>query len=206
MEKPQTNKRKAFTLLEMLIVVFIIGFLATLTLISFNSIRKTAQLNLAIDSVNNIFNSTRNGARYGKEEIENKSSCWGLWIKKDESRQTQIRQFTSKYNKGNDSCEIEKEPTEFKNNNLFKEEKIELKSITKKEGNKETETEELVIMFKPPKAEIEIYNGFRNGEQKQTKIKSIHLSFGFENNEEKENWKTLKFNAFSGEVKEIKKK
>lgn len=195
-----TKSREGFTLLEILIVVLIVGFLAMLAVMNFGSIRKSAQLSFTIDAAENLFNSTRDNARFGKGLIDGKSVCWGLSIDTTKPREEQIKQFTTKYLRGDSSCDLSKEPDQFNRTDLLKEEKIKLHKIA---ADKDQNPEQLILLFKPPKAEIAIYDKFGVGASAQTKIKSLNFSFGFETDTEETQWETLQFNVFSGEVKKL---
>lgn len=78
--------RKAFTLIEMLMVISIIGILATLALVNFGTVRQNAQLDIAADSLVSSFKERLSLARSGRitpgsaGENATVATCYGLFI------------------------------------------------------------------------------------------------------------------------------
>ena len=76
------KKFPAFTLIEMLIVIVIIGLLATLAVSSFGSARKRARLDIAVDSMMSTFKEQQGKAKSGRQNDNDKSSCYGVFFQK----------------------------------------------------------------------------------------------------------------------------
>ena len=72
----------AFTLIEMLIVIVIIGLLAAMAVGSFGSARKRARLDIATDSMISTLKEQLGKAKSGRQSENDKSSCYGVFFQK----------------------------------------------------------------------------------------------------------------------------
>lgn len=81
-----SNRRKGFTLIEILIVLVIIGILAAMAVSSFGSARKRARLNIAVDSVASMIKQQQGKAKTGRQtgvsSSELQTSCYGMVFQK----------------------------------------------------------------------------------------------------------------------------
>ncbi len=190
-------KRKAFTLLEILIVIGIIALLSVLAVSNFGAIRQSAQISFSIDTVENLINRTRDGGAFGKNisTNDNKSTCWILKFSTDEQPDQKIQQLTAPYKRSTNSCDLQS--TTVQNSAPLKDTNTQLFKITTDEND--TEKKQIIIMFKPPHAEIEIKDSLNS----LTTIspKTIELYLGFENDSDKpEEWEKLQFQTLTGET------
>ncbi len=80
-----SNRKKGFTLIEMLIVLVIIGLLAAMAVSSFGSARKRARLNIAVDSIASMIKQQQGKAKTGRQTADGssgQSSCYGMVFQK----------------------------------------------------------------------------------------------------------------------------
>jgi len=70
---------KGFTLVEILMVIFIIGLLSVLAIAGYSEYRKIALMNLSADSVVSQINEERENVRYGID-TQTKNVCSGIFL------------------------------------------------------------------------------------------------------------------------------
>lgn len=87
--------KKGFTLVEMLIVIAIVGILATISIGQYNQFRRVSVLDLAADSIVASINDARDSVKAGKVIGDSEASmCIGLKFEADSG----VTQVSSKFN------------------------------------------------------------------------------------------------------------
>ncbi len=149
------RKRTAFTLIEILIVIFIISLLAVIAVSSFGVARQKARMTIMVDTLINTVKERQNLAKSGKGES---AMCYGISIDTSEDGPAQLKLVTLPYV----SVSIETETVDFcdvsdsskvmsQNFDLLENFKILDVTAFGVAGNSG-----YVLMFKPPKADVNL--------------------------------------------------
>ncbi len=189
--------RPGFTFLEILLVLAIIGILAMLALLNFGPIRRSAQLDLTVDTVDNLINEVRDNARLGKGNVDGQAACWGIKFKAgDFTVSDKVVTFKAPYfrNRTFDKCALDKAETTERN--VTAEVPIGIKEIEVAEGRS---AQEVAIVFLPPRGEVEVRDGIGTGASVVPGLNKLQLKFGFAEDISDEG-RTLIFQPITGEV------
>ena len=192
------KQRNAFTLVEMLVVITIIGILSFLAVSSYGSARRTAQLNILVDTVVSSFKQQQGLAKSGRVDEDGYRKCYGLYFSKadEESNEgSKIQDVETRYyafledgvlGKA-DWCDLDNVSLE----DMQADGDYELK-VLKKYGQKETA---ILILFKPPFGRIVVGNlsGVNAPEQSVSSDINIGIALLGE-----ENTKSIRFDTATG--------
>jgi prepilin-type N-terminal cleavage/methylation domain-containing protein len=173
----QSNTRfgevsQGFTLLEMLVVIFIIGLIATIAILNYTQIRRETSQKLITDEIISLFNQTRDNSRFGRTTGDKKNPSIQCWHLKFE--QSKITQQSSKFT--DQRCETT--PLTIHRTIDLNRENMEVKA-----------QKEITLRFTPPKGTISgidkneatIEIGFKNSEEtKSLKINKISATMSRE--------------------------
>lgn len=152
-------EKRAFTLIEMLVVIAIIAILAVLAVSAYGGARRSAQIDLAADGLVSALKMQQGLTKSGRVVDGAGSRCFGMYFSKDvEEGKTQIQYVETPYyavhlsRSEADVCDLsEKTVRKYEADADF-----ELFMIEKfSQGN---EAEELLILFKPPFARVVLDN------------------------------------------------
>lgn len=148
-------EKRAFTLIEMLIVIAIIAILAVLAVSAYGGARRSAQIDLAADGLVSALKMQQGLSKSGRVVEGAGSRCFGMYFSKEvEEGQTQIQYVETPYYSVHPS-RSEADVCDLSEKTLRKYEAdadFELFMIEKfSQGN---EAEELLILFKPPFARV----------------------------------------------------
>lgn len=90
------NNGRGFTLLELVIVIAIVGILASLALASYANIRRQAKLDLAFDGLVTMIKEQSSKAKSGRLQNGSQLSCYGFSIEKKQDA-TSVQTFSMPY-------------------------------------------------------------------------------------------------------------
>lgn len=143
-------KRNAFTLIEMLVVVTIIGMMAMVAIWSFGNARRAAQIDVGIDSLVSVFKEQQSLARSGRvttvvDDVESVDLCYGIHVSKAEPYVQRVEAPYVAVNEQRtevDFCDM--------SNSMTREAGF-IRGLEVREIEQfQLEQEELVVMYKPP--------------------------------------------------------
>jgi prepilin-type N-terminal cleavage/methylation domain-containing protein len=77
-KKKRGSDERGFTLVEMLVVIFIIGILATMAIGGYTKYRKVALIKLSAEGVVASLYEARDGVRLGEQDGTDGAKCYGL--------------------------------------------------------------------------------------------------------------------------------
>lgn len=193
--------RPAFTLLEMIIVISIVGLIAGISVGSYGAIRKQAKLDIAVDGLVTAFKEQSQKATSGIQMKTNTASpaidtsfwCFGLRFSKEEPY---VSYRSAPYINADDFradvCDDQKLDTQKYD---FLEEVILKKIVVDRQGL-QSELENTDVFFKPPFAKPLVLS-----EQNLPKdIFKLILVVGLTGSEEE---RTIEFDSLTGNAKRI---
>ena len=172
-------ERKAFTLMEMLVVIAIVTLLAVIAIGSYGSARRSAQIDLIADNLVSVLKQQQELSKSGKvgpaDEEESVSKCYGMYFGKGTTQEegAQVKIIDTPYYpvRGQDAdiCDLGNyAATDFAADSDFELFQIEMYQ----EG---IESDNLIILFKPPFARVAI-GQFALGEDTNVSAPGIHFS------------------------------
>ncbi len=153
----------AFTLIEMLVVIAIIGMLAVVAVMSFSSATRTAKLDIASDMLVSLFKQqqslTKSGRGVGQDE---QPRCYGLIIDSKAAPGNQVKSLNVPYYaiKGNeaDLCDIADSASLANAINYDAMSDVKIANMTVGTTSKD----KLMVFFKPPFAKTLFYDNSGN--------------------------------------------
>lgn len=201
------RNKGGFTLIEMLIVIVIIGLLASIAISSFWGARKKARMDIAVDTLASIIKEQRGKAQAGRvasgtDEIQN--LCRGLVFQKTapfiQTIQTPYRAIAADGTSKADYCDATTvEPTL---EEVVVTEDVLVKDIQKGGGG----VEKFVLMFKPPYGSPMLANdvsAITEAYGAPAVIDNpVKIVLSQEGNEAKDD-RALRFDIFSGSVARV---
>ncbi len=149
------SEKKAFTLIEMLIVIAIIAILAVLAVNAYGGARRSAQIDLTADGLVSALKMQQGLSKSGRVEADSGSKCYGMYFTKNPAEgETQIQYVETPYfavtQDKADICDLnQKTMRKYETDADF-----ELFMIEK--FMPENEADELLILFKPPFARVSL--------------------------------------------------
>jgi prepilin-type N-terminal cleavage/methylation domain-containing protein len=151
------RRRSAFTLIEILVVVFIVSMLAVVAISSFGAARQKAKTSLIVDTLINTLSERQNLARSGKGASP---MCYGIYF--DNTIPQQIKLVTAPYV----SVAVQTETADFcdmNSPNVVLEDLNLLENFTIVDVNAlGSSNNKYLIMFKPPRADVSVGTDLRN--------------------------------------------
>jgi|GEM_PF-6709823 len=92
------STNKAFTLVELLIVIAIIGMLSVLSIAGYSDYRKNALLDFSVETVIAKMNEMKESANYGVDGVDSTPKCFGVYFESNASGDFDMKSFTQEYN------------------------------------------------------------------------------------------------------------
>lgn len=160
MLKEKYEKKKGFTLVELLMVMAIISLVVFIGVSSYGVVRKKMQLDISANTVESIIVEAREKTRAGyfdkasESELAATSYCFGFRVTTDgfiELLQTRYDRLRSK----GEQCDITQDPDMLRTGR--QDENIIIKSV-KAFGNDISSGDNMEAFFSPPYADVEINN------------------------------------------------
>ena len=141
------KRRPAFTLIEILIVIFIIGILAVVAISSYGAARQRAKADLIADTLLNTIKEQQNAAQSGQGTVP---LCYGVYF--DANSQPQVQTVTAPY-QSISTDQMSADYCDMNNKNLQDFTALENFTITDVNAFG-TSQNSYLIMFKPPQASV----------------------------------------------------
>lgn len=191
------NQRKAFTLIEMLVVIAIVGILALLAISSYGVARQQARRDIAVDSLVSALRSQQTLAKSGRIDADEdaRNRCYGMLFMLDEPY---VQYVESDYfpvgDKGADYCDVSQDSVrEFQPLEDFQ-----VRAISKF-GN---DAANVAVMFKPPFAKVVLTDsGFALPAPPLTQVTpDIMVTVGLPNDQQE---RSLRIDTSSGYIERI---
>jgi prepilin-type N-terminal cleavage/methylation domain-containing protein len=150
--------KKAFTLIELLIVIAIIGILTVVSLSSYSSTRQVAEINIQTDTLVTLLRESKGKAQNTTPDEEGKLYCIGFQFSQNsvDTDTPQIQKIKVPYKNQFEPCDTEQEPIPEPG---LEDIELEITKINLNEGADSKEVNQLSILYFPPKGEFKIYDG-----------------------------------------------
>ncbi len=205
------QNKPAFTLIEMIIVMTIIGLLVLVSVSSYTVVQRQARLDIALDTLISTLKEQRDKARVGKVDKQDTDanttlSCYGLFFDQkntDPDIQIVSMRYVTVGNNRADFCDparsFIKQPS-----GITTDQGVMVKSVTLGTGQREN-IKTFALLFKPPFGTPVFATGFEANALSSSLVLSagqnpLKINLGLQNVTEE---KTLVFDFLTGDIKKL---
>jgi len=148
--------KKAFTLIELLIVIAIIGILTVVSLSSYSSTRQVAEINIQTDTLVTLLREAKGKAQNTTPDDEGKLYCIGYKFTQT-TETSNIEKIKVPYKNQFDPCEINATDSEEQESAELNDIELEVTKINVEANSDTSNPSNLTFIHYPPKGEFKAY-------------------------------------------------